>query len=109
MQTDRIQQLEKFLEEDANDAFTLYALALEYIKVHALVKAKEFFSILYKLHPGYLPLYYQFGNLLATLNEKEKANELYNKGIALAKNKNDIKTLNELKEAYNSLNGIEED
>ncbi|MEP7169466.1 MAG: tetratricopeptide repeat protein [Bacteroidota bacterium] len=109
MSTERIKILEQYLMEEPDDAFTLYALALEYAKIQAYNSANNYFSTLVNKHPDYLPAYYHFGKSNEMLDEKEKANQLYLKGIELAKNQNDRHTLKELQQAFNSLNGIEED
>lgn len=109
MLTNRIDQLEQFLKEDPQDAFTLYALALEYIKLEDFNKAEILFLAITDKHPDYLAVYYHFGKLYEKLNQQEKANSIYIKGMELAERKKDLKTLNEIREAYNSLNGIEED
>ena len=109
MSINRIELLKEYMDDDPDDAFTLYALALEYLKEENFFEAKEFFSTLVNKHSDYLPVYYQFGKLYEKLNEKEKANELYLKGIYLAKKLKDQHTLNELQQAFNSLNGIDED
>jgi tetratricopeptide (TPR) repeat protein len=109
MSINRIELLEQYLEDDPDDEFTMYALALEYVKLGEYMAAKNFFSTLVNKHPGYLPAYYQFGKLNEILNEKEKANELYRDGMELAKKQHDQHTLNELLEAFNSLNGIDDE
>ncbi|HKR06787.1 MAG TPA: tetratricopeptide repeat protein [Bacteroidia bacterium] len=109
MSINRIELLKEYLKDDPDDAFTLYALALEYTKLGENVTANNFFSTLVDKHPGYLPAYYHFGKLNEKINEKEKANQLYLKGIELAKNQHDQHTFNELKQAFNSFNGIEDD
>ena len=107
--SNRIELLNEYLKDDPDDAFTLYALALEYLNAGDKIKAKEFFTSVINKHPGYLPAYYHFGKLCEYLNEKEKANELYLNGITLAQKQNDQHTLKELKEAYDSYNGIDDE
>ena len=109
MSTNRIELLLQYLKDDPDDAFTLYALALEYIKTEDFVQAEIFFSTLVNKHPDYLAAYYHFGKLSEKMSGDQKAIELYLKGIDLAKKQNNNHTLAELKEAYNSLNGIESD
>jgi tetratricopeptide (TPR) repeat protein len=96
--TGRIQQLLRFLEEDPDDPFTRYALALEYLKTEP-EKAAELFHSLINRHPDYLPAYYMAAKLLAVLDKREEALILLDKGVALATRLNDHATLRELKEA----------
>ncbi len=96
----RIGQLENFLKEDPNDAFTLYALALEYIKSDS-GKAYELFQKLIDEQPDYLPTYYPFAHLLVELQLPGKAEMIFNQGIERARLANDLKTFKELSNAYN--------
>lgn len=102
MNLTRIEQLLKFLEEDPNDAFSLYALALEYKKSNPAEAVKLFRQILTN-HPDYLPTYYQAGLMMEESGNTDEALELYQKGIALAGKLNDAATLKELQAAYNLL------
>lgn len=91
-----LEQLHQFYTEDPNDPFNLYALALEYQKTDA-IKAKELFYQLMKEHENYLPSYYHFGNLLIALEQTDEAAEILQKGIDLAKQKNEMKAMRELR------------
>jgi len=96
---DRITQLLKFLEEDPEDEFVHYALALEYLKFD-LQKAKTEFENLLQKHPDYLPTYYPAAHLMIDLNQLERAEQLFNSGIELAKAQNNQKARMELQSAY---------
>ncbi|TLP69846.1 tetratricopeptide repeat protein [Maribacter sp. ACAM166] len=105
----RIEQLQEFLKEDSNDSFLTYALALEYVRVEKNDTARDCFLKLIKDDENYVASYYQLGKLYESLNEVEKAIEIYKNGIEIAKKIKDAKTLLELQEAYNMLIGIDED
>jgi len=94
--------LEKYYEEDPGDPFNVYALALEYLNYDQR-RARALFETLLKLHEEYLPAYYHAAKFFQNAGEKEKAIEVFEKGIALAKKINDSKTLRELKSAYDEL------
>jgi tetratricopeptide (TPR) repeat protein len=96
---DRIQQLLQFLTEDPEDEFTHYALALEYLKVDVTKAKAEFENLLVK-HPSYLPTYYPAAHLLIELGQQEEAEQLFLKGIELAKTQGNNKTRLELQSAY---------
>ena len=102
MALDRIRQLEKYYEEDPDDAFNIYALALEYRAADA-GKARAFFNILLDRHPDYLPTYYHAAQFFESTGDREKAVITFEKGIALAGRLNDAKSLRELKSAYDEL------
>ncbi|MBL3655666.1 tetratricopeptide repeat protein [Fulvivirga sediminis] len=101
MNSPRINQLLKFLKEDPNDPFTLYALATEY-RNSDTQKALEYYDILLSQHPDYLPTYYHAANLLIELNEQDRAESIFVKGIELAKSQNNSLLLRELQNAYNN-------
>ena len=103
MNSDKIRVLIKFLEEDPSDAFTMYALALEFVKAGQHQSADETFDMLIKMEPGYLAAFYQYGKLCEMMDKKEKAIELYKQGMKLAKERNNTKTFNEIKEAFDML------
>ena len=90
-----------FYEEDPADPFNVYALAIEYSK-HDHVKAAQFFDILLTDHPDYLPTYYHAGAFFAMMENTERAEEIYRKGVSLALLQKDSKAHRELQGAYNS-------
>lgn len=102
MTTTRLEQLIRFYEEDPSDPFTLYGLALEYLKSDEK-KSEEYFDKLVTDFQDYLPTYYHAAKLKATLGKKEAAIELYQKGIQLAIAQQDKATQRELKSAYEEL------
>jgi tetratricopeptide (TPR) repeat protein len=105
----RIEQLQEFLKEDSNDSFLKYALALEYVRVEENETARDCFLKLIENDENYVASYYQLGKLYESLNDLEKAIEIYKKGIKIAKNSKNKKTLLELQKAYNMLMEIDED
>jgi len=98
----RIQQLEGFVNEDPNDPFNLYALALEHSKSDSS-KAVDIFNQLLKKHPDYIPTYYQLGKLYIDLSKNEKALGVFDSGIRIATDKKDYKALRELQSARQEL------
>lgn len=99
MQAERLKFLLDDLKENPDDPFNYYALALEYQKTDKTA-AERYFSDLLELFPEYLPAYYHAAGFFFELDENEKAEALYLKGIQLAEKLNNLKTLKELKGAY---------
>ncbi len=99
MNEERIQQLIRFVQEEPGEPFNVYALAMEYINDQPL-QARRYLDQLLTEYPEYLPTYYHAAALYADLDERERAAELYQKGITLAKAKNKQKTLQELQRAF---------
>jgi tetratricopeptide (TPR) repeat protein len=98
----RLEQLEQFYREDPHDPFNLYGLALEYLKIEP-ARAKELFEILLDRHADYIPTYYHAAKLFIDMNERERAIEIYEKGIERARSSNADKALRELRSAYDEL------
>lgn len=96
---ERYHQIQKMLEEQPDDEFLHYALALECINMGQI---QEGVSILEKLReraPQYLGLYYKLANTYSLTGQHEKAVETFKAGIRLADDQQDFKTRNELKQA----------
>jgi tetratricopeptide (TPR) repeat protein len=90
------------LSEDPSDAFTRYAIALEYAKIQA-PEATTYFQTLLEAHPNYIPTYYQAAQWFADQNQPEKALEIYRIGIDKAREQNEVLALRELQSAYERL------
>jgi Tfp pilus assembly protein PilF len=99
MNQDRIKQLEKFRLEAADDPFILYALATEY-KEEIPEKAKLLFDELLAEHSDYIGTYYHAAALYAEHFDREKADEIYRKGIKKAQELGEAHALKELNNAY---------
>ena len=98
----RLNQLEQFYQDDPNDPFNLYALALEYLSSNRS-KSKIFFDKLLTEHPHYLATYYHAAKFYQDLDQRQRAIEIYEQGIALARNQANHKALRELQSAYDEL------
>lgn len=99
MNSERLDQLLDFQKDDPNDPFIIYAIATEYIATNAK-KALEYYELLLAQHADYLATYYHVAKLYADLEESEKAEAAFKKGIALAKSQNESLALRELQNAY---------
>jgi len=95
----RIEQLQEFMKESPNDSFLIYALALEYVKINKFSEAIKLFEGLVENDIQYLATYLQYGNLLAETDDIAKAEEIYNKGIEIARLQNNSKTRQEIEQA----------
>jgi hypothetical protein len=91
----RLEQLQQYVNDDPNDPFNLYALALEFAKSDAN-KAEGIFKRLLSEHKDYLPTYYQAANLFESNGKHDLAITTLHSGVALARSLNELKTLREL-------------
>ncbi|MEO8149531.1 MAG: tetratricopeptide repeat protein [Bacteroidia bacterium] len=105
----RIESLIEYFHDDPLDNFTIYALALEYIKLYDFETALEYFLKLKALNPEYLPMYYHLGKLYETLKDNDLAAQTYIEGMRIAEKQKDKHTYAELKEAYTSFMAIDDE
>jgi predicted Zn-dependent protease len=102
MNTARIQQLLAFVQEEPNEPFNVYALALEYLN-DTPAESLRYFTQLLDNHPDYLPTYYHAAQLCADLGDDDRARSLYEQGIALSQKQGNAKTERELRSALQNL------
>jgi tetratricopeptide (TPR) repeat protein len=107
MQSTRLAKLLEFLQSDPNDPFVLYALATEYNTSNDTEKALDYYLKLITDHPDYVGTYYHLGKLYQKLGQIEQALDIYQKGMAAARNKRDMHAFSELQGAYNSAAGLD--
>lgn len=99
----RIERIIEFLNQQPKDNFLRHALALEYIKLGELVKAKDLFIEVLTESPDYIGSYYHLAKCLVDLQEIEAAIQWYEKGMEAAKLEKDDHAYRELLAAYEDL------
>lgn len=92
----RIERLRSFLEKNPKDEFSLYALALEYKKLEKFNESISYLKECLKLNNSNLAAYYQLCEIYSTLKQVDLLGTYLLEAQLLAKQQNDIKTLNEL-------------
>lgn len=102
MQAERLNILLKFLEEEPNEPFNKYTLAMEYLKTDKN-KSIELFENLLESNAEYLATYYQLAALYVENEDFENAISTYKQGIIIAQNQKNEKALKELKGALQML------
>lgn len=99
---DRIEQLKSFLNETPDDTFLNYALAIEYVAKGQDELALQIFLMLEEKHPNYFATYYHLGKLYERLDDDDKAELTYEKGMKITKELGE-------KHAYGELRGVFEE
>ena len=99
MQEERLKILLQYLEEEPNEPFNIYGVAMEYLNSNPH-KALFYLEKLLNEHPEYVPTYYHAAALYVEHEQFDKAAEVYKKGIEIAHQKQSIKAYDELKRAY---------
>jgi len=107
MNSNILTQLLKFLEEDPNDPFIIYGIAMEYSKSD-FEKGMEYFNRLLNHHPDYVPTYYHAGKLLEKLGKADEAIAVYKKGMDISRGVGNHHAHTELQSALNQLLDNEE-
>ena len=102
MNSSRLEKLLQFMESEPDEPFNIYAVATEYRNTDP-AQSKKYFDLLLNHHPDYLPTYYHAAQLYEELEDTEKAKEIYEKGIAQARDQNNSLALRELQSAYDEL------
>jgi hypothetical protein len=92
----RLEMLEKLASQDNVDPFALYGLAMEYRKESRSTDALATFERLRAKDASYLPMYLMAGQLLIDEERPTEARIWLEAGVALATQKGDGKTKNEL-------------
>ncbi len=99
MQEERLKILFQYLEEEPNEPFNVYAIAMEYINKD-IQKAKFYLEKLLTEHPDYVPTYYHAAAVYVELEDYTKAEQIYLLGIEKAHQQQSMKAFDELKRAY---------
>ncbi len=99
----RIEILKGFLQENPNDSFSRYALALEYVKLGQNDEALREFETVAKNDPDYVATYFQLGQLYQRLEKLHEAEKAFRTGITVATKAGDGHTRSELEGALEAL------
>ncbi|MCL6258745.1 tetratricopeptide repeat protein [Aquiflexum sp. TKW24L] len=95
----RIAMLKSFVEQEPENPFNYYALALEHLDFD-LNSATDYFKKLLEEYPEYLPTYFHAASFFADQGEVTSSKNIYEKGIQLAEFQKDEKAIKELKNSY---------
>lgn len=95
----RLELLKQFINEEPENPFNWYALAMEYLSIDS-EKSEMLFDKLLKSFDAYLPTYYTAAMFYSERGDLEKAKETFERGITLAQKTKEQKALMELKNAY---------
>lgn len=95
----RIEMLQSFAEQEPENPFNWYALALEH-QNSSPEKASSLFHKLLNEHKGYLPTYYHAAHFFAEKGDLDLAKSVFEEGIHLAEKEKQSNTLRELKNSY---------
>lgn len=106
MNPSRLDQLFEFYKEDPTDAFTIYAIATEYLKID-IEKSRYYYDLLLTDHENYVGTYYHAGKLYEQIGKKDKAEQIYKKGMRISRQEGNQHAFAELQQVYNKLMGLD--
>jgi tetratricopeptide (TPR) repeat protein len=95
-ETNRLEMLSQFLEQNPNDAFARYGLAMEYSKLGQAETALQEFHKLLEIHPDYTNGYFMAAQTLVKAERAEEARAMLEKGIASAQRTGNQHALSEM-------------
>ena len=99
----RIEILKGFLEDNPNDSFSRYALALEYAKLSQNDDAVRELETVQTRDPAYVATYFQLGQLYQKVGRTHDAEKTFRTGITVAAKAGDEHTRSELEGALEAL------
>src|SRR5712671_6464167 len=100
----RLQMLTQFLDQNPNDAFARYGLAMEYSKAGQTDKALAQFNTLLQLHPDYTNGYFMAAQTLERIGRRPEARKMLENGIEAAKRTGNKHALSEMSGMLDELN-----
>ena len=103
MATNRLDILKQMVNQDPNNTFARYGLAMEHANSGQPEQAISEFRALIQADDGYSAAYYHGGQALEKLGRLEEARELYEKGIEASTRKGDMHTRSEIEAALSLL------
>jgi tetratricopeptide (TPR) repeat protein len=103
MREERITKLKALLEQDPNDSFSGYALALEYAALNNTAEALAMLENLLQRDHLYVPAYQQVGYLYLKLGRSEEAVSAFKRGIEIAAQLGDHHARSEMQDALDDI------
>jgi Tfp pilus assembly protein PilF len=103
MREERIARLKASLEQEPNDSFSRYALALEYAGMNNTSDARGLLEDLVQRDPSYIPAYQQLGYLYQKLGLREEARSIFTRGMEVAAQQGDFHARSEMQEALDEM------
>ena len=82
--TDRIDAIRKLLENDPDDVFLHYSLAMECVAAERSDEALAAFEACRELDPNYVPAYVEAGKCARAAGQIDAARGLFQEGLKLA-------------------------
>jgi len=99
MATNRLDILKQMVNQDQNNSFARYGLAMEYANTGDLAQSVDEFRTLLQRDESYSAAYLHAGQTLEKLGNIEEARAVYKKGIEVTSRKGDSHARSEIEAA----------
>lgn len=99
----RLEQIEKMLAADPDDAFLNFALAMEYVNAERPEDAVNQFARVCEIDPNHVAAYSQRATLLVALDRKAEARSVLEAGLAAAGRAGDSHGADHIRESLSLL------
>src|SRR4030081_827600 len=103
MAMNRLEVLKNMGQQNPNDSFSRYGLAMEYANSGSLEKAVYEYDALLAFNPDYAAAYYHGGQALEKLGRIDDARRMYRRGLEATRRTGDAHTNSELQAALDIL------
>ena len=100
---DRLAMLSEIVQQNPNDAFARYGLAMEHAGRGDLATALNEFAKLVELHPDYANGYFMAAQNLAKAGRNAEAKDYLHRGIAAAEHTRNMHALSEMQQMLEEL------
>jgi len=101
----RLATIQKIVEQQPNDPFARYGLAMELKNLGQHDAARAEFEELERRHPGYVPQFLMHANLLSDMKRTDEAKAVLRRGIEAARKAGNGHALSEMEGALDQLGG----
>jgi len=102
---DRVAALKQILEQNPNDAFARYGLAMEYSRSGDVGAALAEFKTLLAAHPDYVAAYQMAGQMLAAAERLEEARDYLQQGVTAAQKAGNAHARSEMQALLDEIEG----
>ena len=92
----RLEQIRALLQDDPDDPFLMYGLAMEYLSINDNGAAVTAFRELLKKRPDYVPTYLMLGQTLQRMGKEPEAADVLRLGVTAAKQAGNEHALSEI-------------
>jgi tetratricopeptide (TPR) repeat protein len=103
MAMNRLEVLKNMVQQNPNDSFSRYGLAMEYANSGSLEKAVDEYDALLAFNPDYAAAYYHGGQTLEKLGRIDDARRMYQRGLEATRRTGDAHTNSEIQAALDIL------